>query len=143
MSFMQRSSLRLLSLLAALPKPIPVGTVTGHISSHDAPFEEVPAITQTTDVPADQQVLNEPLFVPLEQDYSKLKVSSKMAAAWNKLKPSSLTADDVARLDAAQQKRDRKAANRAADRVRTLDHWRNMQGGYGRPLGDHNAYSVH
>lgn len=66
----------------------------------------------------------------------RLSVSSKMARAWDKIKPTSLSAEDLARLDEAQQKRDRKAAKRAADR------------GYHdaytvRPLyGDRNAYEV-
>lgn len=170
-----RKRLSAAAILAGLPAPIPVGTVTGRLVSDEPNFEEVPPVTQTTDVPVDQQVIvgmdfgTEPSrthFIALEQDYSKIEariaaqldahrlialehsdadVQRKVEAALAnepgiKLKPTSLSAEDAARLDAAQQKRDRKAAKRADDRVQTV--WHHAQNSNHPPLGDRNAYAV-
>lgn len=152
-----RKRLSAISLLAGLPAPIPVGTVTGRIVSDEPPLEEVPTPPQPTYGPSEQQVVvgmdfaNEPghdtklMQIPRDPGLSlerKLKVSSKKAAAWNKLKPTSLSAEDVARLDAAQQKRDRKAAKRADDRHQTVSFWTVESNYCPKPLGDHNAYAV-
>jgi hypothetical protein len=168
MSFLLRTAAAALGMLASMPKPIPVGTVTGRLGGDDPELQEMPVQTSTTDVPLDQQEL----YIPLELNYEqierrldaayakqdpaakimqlprdpglstarKIKVSSKLAAAWNKVKPTNLTADDMARIDAAQRKRDRKAVKRAVDRARTVQGTRL---GWLVLRGDRNAYEVH
>ena len=70
----------------------------------------------------------------------RVTVSSTLARAWNKIKPSSLSIEDAARLDLAQRKRDRKASKRAADRLEAVrTHWVCWST---KPMGDRNAYEV-